>query len=246
MVDIEAGGGSPAPSNPRQLRDIKEQTPLEIVAGIVASIAIATSLAAIVVTQGASTVIPAAILSCVAGPYMYYQQTQLTDIKVLEETYAAAKREVTRLTEENERLAGSIEDLTGTVDRLEENQEALDSITKIKGQNVDIFLEQVEQNREILRKMEVFHQNNVLQNIIAVVMSVDDGDMTINENEARDVLKRIKSINGVQVDELKFLSIVKGSGGNVHAIVNVIKKLIIDEADNSPSKVFSIDESAAE
>jgi hypothetical protein len=156
-LDIEVGGGGLPPEPPTDrgvLKPIKETTAMERVAGIVAGIAVATSLAAIIIEQSA-IVILAGLLSCAMGPYAYWQQTRLTDIKALQETHEAIQVEVDRLHAENERLSTSIEELSATVGRLEDVQLALDTISKTEGKSISVFSEQVEKNKEILKNMKV-------------------------------------------------------------------------------------------
>jgi len=91
--DIEGGGAVPLSkfaSEPEKkgglLKPIPETTLIERIAGGVAGLAIITALAAIVVEQSALVGV-AGVLSMVVGPYAYYQQTRLTDIKALKETH---------------------------------------------------------------------------------------------------------------------------------------------------------------
>jgi hypothetical protein len=152
-LDVESGLAEP-PADRGALKPIKETTPMERLAGIVAGIAIVTSLAAIVIEQSA-IVILAGLLSSAMGPYAYWQQTRLTDIKALQETHEAVQIEVDRLHSENERLNKTIGELSSTVERLEDVEQALDTISKTQGKSVAAFAEQVEKNKEILLSMKV-------------------------------------------------------------------------------------------
>lgn len=154
-LDIEASGGLPPdPQDRGMLKPIQETTAMERLFGVVAGIAVATSLAAIIIEQSA-IVILAGLLSSAMGPYAYWQQTRLTDIKALKETHEAIQVEVNRLHAENERLAKSIGDLGATVQRLEDVEVALETINKTQGKSVSAFAEQVEKNKEILNSMKV-------------------------------------------------------------------------------------------
>lgn len=67
------------------LKPIPETTTVERIAGGAACAAVITALAAMIV-ESSGVVIVAGILSMVVGPYAYYQQTRLTDIRTLQET----------------------------------------------------------------------------------------------------------------------------------------------------------------
>jgi hypothetical protein len=89
------------------------------------------------------------------GPYAYWQQTRLTDIKALQETHEAIQVEVDRLHVENGRLTSSIGELSVTVEKLEDVEKALDAISQTQGKSITLFTEQVEKNKEILKGMKV-------------------------------------------------------------------------------------------
>jgi len=229
-LDIEVGGGGLPPEPPTDrgvLKPIKETTAMERVAGIVAGIAVATSLAAIIIEQSA-IVILAGLLSCAMGPYAYWQQTRLTDIKALQETHEAIQVEVDRLHAENERLSTSIEELSATVGRLEDVQLALDTISKTEGKSISVFSEQVEKNKEILKNMKANLKGTVMQNLLSVVMASDkDKDMVVDKEEIDTLMKRIEGIGGVQVREDKFRAAF--AGNSVSSLMNIVSNLLRDD-----------------
>ena len=118
------------------------------------------------------------------GPYAYWQQRRLTDVAALQETHKALSEQVDRLGRENNRLHDTVEDLTNTVDRLEDVEQALDVITQTQGQSIAAFEEQVSDNRDILNKMQSNLKANVLQNLLQVVIKSDqDENLQIEEHE---------------------------------------------------------------
>lgn len=220
------------------LKPIAETTPLEKLVLVVAVAAVGTSVGAMIV-EGGAAILVAGILSCVTGPYMYMQQTQITDIKALKETQEAAKREVDRLEIENDRLKQSVAELTETVGKLEDVEQALDAITEVQGQSIETFTRQVEENKQILEKLEENHKCIVLQNIIDVIYRNDvDGDGDIQDHEIDSLISHIKGVNGVQVEEGKFRSAIKGSGGGMSAVLDIVKNLLNEEQGDD--SIFTI------
>ena len=244
MADVEAGntgadgpGGPDAPDAGAPLKPIAETTMMERVAGFIAGGSIATSLAAIIMERSAIVSIAGA-LSMILGPYAYYQQTRLTDIAALKETHAAVEAEVSRLHDENIRLGGSIEKLGQTVDRLEDVQTALDTITQTQGKNVSTFAEQVEKNRKILATMKQNLKGTVMQNLLSVIMASDaDQDNVVDPEEIDTLLRRIKGIGGIQVNEDRFREVF--SGGSVSDLMKVVSNLLREDVA-SDDQIFTL------
>ena len=67
------------------LKPLPETTLLERIAGGAAGASVLTALAAMII-EGGAVIVVGGVLSALVGPYAYYQQTQLTDIKALQET----------------------------------------------------------------------------------------------------------------------------------------------------------------
>jgi len=234
--DIEGGNASGTETNTsttksKKLKKVWKHTPMEILSGGVAAVAVGTSVTAMVLTQS-SIVYVAGALSSVIGPYSYWQQTKLTDILALKETHEAVKREVNRLQSENMRLNETVGELSNTIDKLEDVEQALDVITQTQGQSVAAFAEQVKENRDILGQMQKNLRANVLQNLLQVVIRSDqDDNMTIEEDEIDDLINRIKKINGVEVREDRFKEAIRSSKGSLSAVMDIIKNLMAE--DNS-------------
>lgn len=238
-MDIESGSGlPPEPELKGALKNVKETTPIERIMMVVAGAAIATSLAAIIVEQSA-VVILAGLLSSAMGPYAYYQQTRLTDIKTLQETHEAVQREVDRLQASNERLSTNITDLSATVDRLEEVENALDIISKEQGQSVSAFAEQVEKNRSLLKEMQGNVKNTIVQNLLSVVFASDtDKDSIVDAEEANLLIARLEKIGGIEINDQKFRA--EFAGGSFTSLMNVVSNLL--KEDVAPEdRIFHLD-----
>jgi len=87
----------------------------------------------------------------------------------------------------------------------------------------------VKENREILNKMQSNLKANVLQNLLQVVIRSDkDENLTIEEHEIGDLINRIKGINGVEVNEVRFRDAITNSGGSLQCVMDIIRNLMDD------------------
>lgn len=230
ISDEESGAlsSSVASTDKAPLRPIVGNTPMEIFAGGIAGASVASSAAAMILSP-ANIVYAAGGLSCVIGPYAYWQQRRLTDVIALQETHKALSAQVDRLGKENVRLHDTVVELGETVDRLEDVEQALDVLTQTQGQSIEAFEEQVADNREILEKMQSNLRANVLQNLLQVVIRSDaDESMTIEESEIAGLVARIRGINGVEVNEDKFRGAITDAGGSMQAVMDIIRNLMSD------------------
>ncbi len=226
---VHSENSSPQTRSSKNLKKIKSQTPMEILSGGIAAISMAVSITAMAMSPS-SIVIVAGLASGALGPYAYYQQKKLTDIVALKQTYEVVKREVNRLHAENIRLNETIGELSGTIDKLEDTEQALDVITQTQGQSVAAFAQQVREHEEILNQMRKHLKANKVQNLLQVIIRVDqDDNMLIDEDEIDNLLSKIKKINGVEVREDRFRAAVKASGGSLSSVMDIIRNLLFDE-----------------
>ena len=221
---------------------VAESTPLEKAAAALAVCSVATSIVAMIITQG-TLVLIAGILSCLMGPWAYYQQTRLTDIRSLKETHEALEKEVDYLSNENHRLGKSIKGLTSTVGKLEDTEKALDAITETQGNSVKAFAMQVDENKEILDKMESNLRANVLQNVIDILIRSDnDGDFIIDDVEVDDLIARMERLQGGDMDDDKVRKIISDNNGDVNALMQIVKAVLEQDPKNGGGGLFIIKE----
>lgn len=245
--DVEQGGGAleaagvQLPPEPEMkgglLKPVPETTTVERIFMGIAAVAIATALAAMVV-EGNIIVIVAGVLSILMGPYAYYQQTKLTDIRTLKETSEKVKVEVDRLKHENNRLSSSIDELGSTIDELKEVENALTVITSTQGASVEAFEKQVEENKEILSKMKKSTKGRVIQNLISILYRGDeDADDVIDAEEVDKVMAGIEKISGVNVREDKLRAALTGK--SIDSVIEIVKNLT-DETITDDEKIFLV------
>ena len=176
------------------------------------------------------------------GPYAFFQQKRLTDVIALQETHNALSAEIDRLASENDRLNSAVADLLKTVDRLEDVEHALDTITSMQGQSIEAVESQVQDNREILSQMESNLKANVLQNLLQLVIRSDkDGDHVVAIEDIDALIKNIEKTQGVVVQKDRFRNMIMDEGGSLHGIMDIIKNLMNDEG-NGGNALFIFDE----
>ena len=239
VSNLEVESGAP-PEASKPLAMIAERTILEKLLAGIAVISVTVSLVAMII-EGGLLVLSAGILTILLAPYAYFQQTRITDIKALKETYETAAREVSRLSHENKRLAGTVGDLRSAADRLEASEEALTAITETQGMSISAFSEQLEENKVVLEMMQQNHKASVVQNILSVVMGSDTNqDYIIGPDETNKLIERMDTVNGVKVDEAKLRKVISDHNGSVDSIMNVLSNLLGDEVPPEEA-IFKLD-----
>jgi len=146
---------------------------------------------------------------------------------------------VDRLAAENNRLARNIDEMSETVQGLQDVENALEIITNTQGQNVAVFAEQVNENRKILHRMQQNLKANVLQNLLSLVFGSDTNqDNIVNDNEADDLVRRIGRMSGVEVHEDKLREAIVGK--EVSAVMDVIRNLLTSDSMAEEDRIFVI------
>jgi hypothetical protein len=231
--DIEMGVGNhnpivvnlpPEPELRGPLKPVAEITAKEMVAAVVAGATVILAIAAMVV-EGGAVVTVAGILSIIMGPFADYQQTKLTDIATLKETTAAIHVEVNRFKAENLRLSSNVDELSATVQDLQDVEGALEVISNTQGQSVEAFESQVEENKAILARMKKSTKGRVIQNLISIIYRGDeDANNVISEDEAKRVISELLEVAGLKVHEDRLRAAIVGK--SVESIVDVVQNFL--------------------
>lgn len=249
--DIEEGfdavpnnGEGPEPDRPEEesrhdnrkaLGMIKENTFIEFLAGGLAVTSVGVSVASMIVTSS-FVVNGAGILACLIGPYSYWQQRNLTDAKSLQETHDALVKEVDHLRSENERLKGLTGEMRGTIDRLEDVNDTFDYIQELNFESVQELKQQVDEGKVILSMMRKNLKASALQNVITVVLNSDtDGNYTFDKDEIETLIVNLKSINGLELNEKRFRTIISENDGSVDGVVTILNDIVHNKKHDQES-----------
>jgi hypothetical protein len=184
-------------------------------------------------------VILGGILSSIVGPYAYWQETRLTDIKTLKETEQVIKAVAENLKAENVRLAENVENMTDSVNKLEDVEQALQVITTTQGNAVQALSKQVQETKENLKRMQVNVKGDILRNLLSIFKKIDtDGDQSVSDAEVDACIKRMKNVPGVQVHEEQFRKEFQG-GKSTRAVMGIVKNLLKDDLPDQ-ERIFII------
>jgi cell division protein FtsB len=229
----------PKASRSKSLENIPEFTFGEFIAYTLALGSIISSIAAVIIIGG-SVLKAAVILTFLLGPYSAFQHSRIVDIQALKESYKALSKEVRHLSHENTRLKTEVQNMSSTVDELEDLENTLDTIQKTETKSVQDLVTSVEKNRQTLMKMETNVRASVLQNIITVLMTSDtDNNFVLSNQETNKLLDTVRGMKGVTVNEKKFRKIVKETNGSLKGIIDIISNLLSDGSEEEPIFQYS-------
>jgi hypothetical protein len=213
------------------LKPIPETTILERVMMGVAGVAVITAIVAMAIEDSVFVMV-GGVLSILMGPYAYYQQVQLTDIKVLKETETALHAAVDDLQKINNDLHSNVEKLCDSVTKLRNMESALDMITKDTGSSISKLRSQVKENEQLLEKLKNNAKTAVLLNLLELLLRSDtDQDRIMNEAEVNEVLRRLRAIPGVTVNEPAFTKAALNKP--VKDTMKIIRNLLTSNSGNA-------------
>jgi hypothetical protein len=137
---------------------------------------------------------------------------------------------------QNSRLQTTLEELTTTVNRLEDVEQAYNVITQTQSQSIEAFEEQVKDNKLVLGKMQSGLKSNILQNILKIITRSDaDGSLTLDATDINDLIARFKNVREanvlVEFNEERFRYYIAAHGESIKSVMEIIRNLIHDEND---------------
>ena len=216
----------------KELQDIKEYTPIEILVLILAFASFSLSIAAVAMHVKYYRVRSACAIMFLLSPYSYYQQTRITDIRALKETFLVLKGEVDKMIRENTRLKATVGGLKDAVDKLENTEQVLAALEDTKGKSIESLKASVEENKANVEALETNMQMKVLENIFQVVRDCDvNNDGQISDKETKTLIRRLKDLGDIKVDEKKIIASMKEGNGSVEAVRSIVVELLDDSQD---------------
>jgi len=223
------------------LKNVAASTAGETILLLVSIITVGLSLTAMSLSK--NTVVYLSGLFCFLAPYGWKILRSFTEIKAMQETHEAMVAQVNQLGEENDALKANVEELKGSVNKLNDVENALDVITQKQGQGVNQFREQVKKGKQLLKGMKKNLRGTVLQSLLTIVMASDeDGDAMIDDNEADAMIQNLKSLKGITLREDLFREAIRNSGGSLDAVMDMVRDLVKNEDIPPEEQIFLIGE----
>ena len=143
--------------------------------------------------------------------------------------------DVNRLQGENDQLTAHNDELARQVEGIKDVEQSLNNVLSVQGGNSATFIEKVKENQLVLDQIKKNLEAKITQDILSVVMRSDrDEDFRIDPEEVDVLVLRLKSAQGVKLDEQRFRSEIGQSGYRVSTVLNICKGMLSDDSDESP------------
>ena len=121
-------------------------------------------------------------------------------------------------------------ELENTTKKFEEDLDTLCFITKTQNFNVELFEEQVNQQKELLRLESKHKTAKLIQMFLSVVIRSDsNADFRIDPNEVDNLMNNIDCVPGIIVNKKLFREKIISSDGSLSAILNICRNLLDEE-----------------
>lgn len=130
-----------------------------------------------------------------------------------------------RLESENQRLNSSVSELGERVNGLRATEKKLERINEYRGASIDELKKQLEDDRRNLEIKEKTIEMEILSNLTEIVYSVNqDGNDILDETEVEMFIKRIESMNGVDLHDEKLKEIIRRRGNKIDGKYSLLRK----------------------
>jgi hypothetical protein len=211
------------------MKGLRATTASERVAAVVAFGAVCSASVAISIDQSV-VVIVAGTLSVILSMCAYWQQTRVSDINALHETYRSIQAEIEVLHAENGILAENVAEVRTSVQHLEDVQQVLAAVTSTQDYSIDTLRQQVEGSKKALKQMQSNVKATVLQHLLCVIFRGDsDGNFVIDDDEASNLIRRIQSVPGLYLNEVELQAVI--SGRSFDSVLVIIEGLLSPSTD---------------
>lgn len=233
-IKVESADGSAADHSPptgatffKQIHATPKTTIPEIMAAIIGSTAILTSLWAALVLQS-FLVLVASVISSVSGVYLFWQQKQWTAMQALEEVCAALSSHLHTLQQSNLSLNVECDKLQRSLQTLVDLEQTAAFLNCTEGFAVEQFSQQIRTHKCVLKSLESNVHAVVLQNLLSVILCSDaNSDMIISEEELDDMVQGISQIPGIAFDEERLRKTFLNQ--SVGAIMELVREFLLHD-----------------
>uniref|UniRef100_A0A7S2DX52 Uncharacterized protein n=1 Tax=Helicotheca tamesis TaxID=374047 RepID=A0A7S2DX52_9STRA len=180
------------------------------------------------------------VVCLIATPAAAIKEVKLTNMEALRALARKMREQVKLFAKQNKRLKSENDRLEKNVNRLKSTESALEEISKQQGQSVEMLIKQVEEFKKIQKDIKQSLEAQIIQNLISVIMAADqDGDFVMEDGEIDELILRLNSVEGVQIDEVLFKKVLKKSNHSLSAVLEIVRNLLDDKVPEEEN-IFKI------
>jgi len=106
-------------------------------------------------------------------------------------------------------------------------KQKLETIASSQGTSISELETQLNETREIYGKLQTNLQGDVLNNLVEIALACDENaDMCLSDREIDATIKKLESINGLDLDNAGIRKVIVQNGRSFDAIMNLIRNLL--------------------
>jgi uncharacterized coiled-coil protein SlyX len=125
-------------------------------------------------------------------------------------------------------------------------EKTLETLQAVQGQSVDELEGQLEESKDILRRIQTSQRGQILQNLISVLLSADtEGNMELDDDDIERLIQRLEQMHEVDIDDAKVKALIIEHGRSVEAVMELARNAFMSESSKEDA-VFSFLAVAAE
>jgi len=171
------------------------------------------------------------VLACLLASAVGIQQVLISRMDTLRDVHNKLRDEVNRMTEENNELNRNVNDLQDEVSRVEDIESQLSELAQVGNVHVNDLVGLVKENDTTLKKQIRCVKASAAENILTSILRTDrDADLQITDREVDILIRRLKHLDGVKVDENQLRAELKKSDGSISNLMNFFRN--IDDESN--------------
>lgn len=106
-------------------------------------------------------------------------------------------------------------------------KQKLETIASSQGTSISELETQLNETREIYGKLQTNLQGDVLNNLVEIALACDENaDMSLSDGEIDATIKKLESINGLDLDNAGIRKVIVQNGRSFDAIMDLIRNLL--------------------
>jgi hypothetical protein len=172
-------------------------------------------------------------IAIVNSPVVVHRERQLTKEDTFRTALNGVREQAALLGVQNEILSAEIDELQSDVDRMNEVELALRSLTETQGTQLEELTDLIEENKEINARMRSVLEKKILEDVISLVLDIDaDGSFKIEHKEIDRLIVGMTLIEGItKFNTSMFREEIANCEGKVELVIALIKSMMSSKGD---------------